>query len=162
MALTPRDVRFALSELFRPDDRQPLRAVCGTPSIQLLKDWHFGLVDRDDQLAAHLVLDAALVAELPQQSAAGGAEVGLLRAGSVVDSRVDDTGVVARLVGGDFGLFLYDGNLSVWMLLGQPHGGGEPNDATTDDGNVATSGPHSFSMRQCRAGIQCAELYHKG
>ena len=78
MALDSGDVRLVLSELFRPDDRQPLCAVGGTPSIQLLKDWHFGLVDRDYQLAAHLVLDAALVAELPQQSAAGGAEVGLL------------------------------------------------------------------------------------
>src|SRR5690606_25237689 len=62
----------------------------------------------DDQLAALVVGKPALGAVLPQHGLATRAQPGLEAAGLVVDARVHDTGVAARLVHGDPALFLQD------------------------------------------------------
>ena len=132
-------MRLVFVEFLGADEFEALSAVGRSAAVEFLESGDFGLVDGDDDLAAHLVLDAALVAELPQKPAAGGAEVGLLRTGSVVDARVYDAGVVACLVLGDDGLLLDDDDLLVGMLLGDPHRGGESDDAAADDGDVVVS-----------------------
>ena len=80
--------------------------------MQLFEAWYLGVVGGDDHLAAHIVGYPALVAVGPEHGAAGGAEVGLLGAGGVVDAGVDYAAVVSSLVGGDLRLLLqHDGTL---------------------------------------------------
>ena len=59
----------------------------------------------DDHLAAEVEGHALGLAELLHRQLALAAVLGLERAGLVVDARVEDAGVVARLVGGDVRFF---------------------------------------------------------
>ena len=80
--------------------------------MQLFEAGYLRFVGGDDHLAAHLIGYPALVAVGPEHGAAGGAEVGLLGAGGVVDAGVDHAAVVSGLVGGDLRLLLeHDGAL---------------------------------------------------
>ena len=105
------------------------------------------LVGGDDHLAAHLVVDAALVAVLAELEVAGVAEAGLLGAGSVVDARVDDAAVVTGLVLGDLALFLQDDEPAVGVFARERHRRGEADDASADDGDVVLDRSQSHSLR---------------
>ena len=62
--------------------------------------------------------------------------------GRVVDARVHDAAVVARLVRGDLVLALEDQDAGVGVALQQLAGGGEAEDARADDHDVP--GPHQW------------------
>ena len=105
-------VRLKLHQPLPSDYLKALGAVGGPPPVQLFEAGYLRVVGGDDHLAAHLVGYPALVAVGPEHRAAGGAEVGLLGPGRVVDAGVDHAAVVPGLVGGDLGLLLkHDGTL---------------------------------------------------
>ena len=87
---------------------------------------------------------AVLVAVLVEGVAAGRAELGLQGAGGVVDARVDDAGVVARLVGGDLGLSLEHEDSRVRVAAEELAGGGEAEDARSDDDDVPGRSVHQW------------------
>gem|GEM_PF-3610218 len=142
-------VRLKLSQSLRPDQFQTESAVGSASTIQFLQTRNLGVVDSDNQLAAHFVLDAPLVAKLAKDAIAFGAEIGLLRAGGVVDARVDDSAVVTGLVLGDLGLLLDNHNLLVGVLLSETHGRSQTDDASADDADVIVTRVHvSLFFRQ--------------
>ena len=67
--LDPGDVRLVLPEFLRADEFEALRAVGAPAPVEFLESGDLGLVDGDDNLAAHFVFDAMLVAEFPQKPA---------------------------------------------------------------------------------------------
>ncbi len=115
---------------------QPRDVVRAGAALELVQPRELGVVDGHDELAAALVAHAVLVAELVQLAGAGDAQLGLQRAGRVVDAGVDDAGVVAGLVGGDAVLALEDHHGGVRPAVQQLAGGGEAEDAGPDDGDV--------------------------
>ena len=69
--LNPGRIRLKFGKPLFADHLQAFCAIGGASLVQVLQARHFVVVDSDDDLAAHLVLDVALVAELAQQPAAG-------------------------------------------------------------------------------------------
>ena len=63
----------------------------------------------------------------------------LKRAGRVVDAGMDDAAVVPGLVGRDARLLVQHHDSRARVPLGQRDGGGEPDDAGADDGDVSGS-----------------------
>ena len=124
--LHARGVRLKLGEPLRPDHLQPLRAV-GRPALkQIVQTRNFFVVSGDDYLAAHLILDPALIAKLAQQPAARGAEIRLLRTRRIVYARVDDAAVMPRLMLRHFAVLLQRNNLEARVFLRQPHSRRKP------------------------------------
>ena len=93
------------------------------------------LVGRDDDLAASLVRHAVLVAEAVERLAALRAQRRLQRTRRVVEARVDDAAVVARLVRGDRRLGL-DDQQAIAVVRGEGQRGPEADDTAADDENV--------------------------
>src|SRR5207245_4060762 len=93
----PGGVRLDLAELVRVQPAQARYAVGGSPALELLQPQKLAGVGGDDQLAATLGRDAALVAVVVQLPGALHAQPRLQRAGRVVDALVDDAGVVPGL-----------------------------------------------------------------
>ena len=90
-----------------------MRASPGTPfcargHLECVESADLRCVEGDDQLAALLVRQPAGVAELTDQFAATGAQLGLEAAGLVVDPGVHDARVVPCLVGGEVAFLLED------------------------------------------------------
>ena len=137
--LDARGVGLDLQQALPVNHLEVQRPVGCAPPVELVQAVDLRLVGGDDQLAAHLVLDAVLVAKLPEKDAAGGAEIGLLGAGSVVDAGVDHAAVVTRLVLGYLVLFFDDRNLVARMLLRETHRGGKTDNPAADYADVVVS-----------------------
>ena len=145
--LDARGVGLDLPQALATDEFQPLHSVGLAAREEFVQARDLRLVGGDDHLAAHLVVDAALVAVLAELEVAGVAEPSLLGAGSVVDSRVDDAAVVAGLVLGDLGLFFQHDEPAVGVFAGERHRCGEADDASADDGHVVLDRSQSHSLR---------------
>ena len=94
------------------------------------------LVQRDDDLAAALDGDAALLAVGVQARGALDAQPRLQRAGLVVDAGVDDAGVVAGLPGAHLAGGVDDGHAQPGTAREQLARAGQADDARPDDGEV--------------------------
>ena len=64
----------------------------------------------NDDFSAEVIGDIVLVTELEKRPSSGHTRLGLERARFVINSRVDDTAVVPRLVLGKLGLLLQEKN----------------------------------------------------
>ena len=115
-------------------------AVGVASAVELAHALELGLVGGDDDLATALGADAVLVAEGVHALGAGDGHAGLGGAGSVVEAGVDDAGVVAALVPSDAGFLLECDDAEAVVSGGEGHGGGESEDAGSDDGDVGCVG----------------------
>ena len=137
-------VRLELAQLVALDPPQPGHGVRRASSLELAQPLELGLVDRDDELPALVVGEAALRAVGAQQLDAAPAQARLQRPGRVVDARVDDAAVAAGLVQRDVVLLLEHGHDRVGPELRQPPRDREPEDAGADDSEPLPS--HSVTV----------------
>jgi hypothetical protein len=131
-----RGLGLDLADLGRGHPPQTTYAVRATPRLELVQPRQLALLQRYDQLAAALVRDRVLVAELVHEPRALDAESSLQRARSVVDAAVDDSGVVAGLVPGDLGLLVDDRQPQAGAPREQLPGNRESDDAGADHDDV--------------------------
>src|SRR5581483_6842000 len=132
----PRDagrVRLDLAQLVALDPAQAGDAVRGRAPLELAQAVELRRVERDDELAARLQRDRALLAVGAEQLHAAPAERRLQRPRRVVDAGVDDAAVAARLVARDRVLLLEDSDGRVRAQLAQPPRDGQPDDPGPDD-----------------------------
>ena len=109
-------------------------------ALELLQAAELGGVGGDDQLAAALVGDVALLAVLVQLARALHAQARLQRAGRVVDAGVDHPGVVAGLVLADLLLALEHAHRRVRLPSRQLARHRQADDPPSDDRKVAALG----------------------
>ena len=89
------------------------------PLIEVRQPAKLGLIGGDYDLAAPLVLDTVLLAELDERADATHAELGFLRPRTVVNARVDHSAVVGGLMYGQL-LLLFDyRDPAPWVPLGK-------------------------------------------
>ena len=108
-------------------------AVRPRSALELPQPVELALVERDDELAALLVREAALREVGAQQADAAAAELRLERARRVVDAGVDDAAVAAGLVERQVVLLLQHGHRRVGAQLGEPPRHREADDPGADD-----------------------------
>ena len=130
-------VRLDLGDLAGRQAPQPRHLVLAPSPLELVEPAQLALVARDDQLPAALVLDPLGLAELVHLAGALDAQASLERAGHVVDARVDDAAVGARLAAGDGRPVLEHDRVEPGAAAGQLAGDGQPEDPAPDDGQVA-------------------------
>ena len=116
-------MRLDLGEFARTDPAQSLDAVGATSRLQLVQAWELGGVAGHDHLSAPLVGDAAPLAERVHAPHAVDTQLRLERSGLVVDTGVQNPGVVPGLVTPDLGLALEYGEpqpgASIEQLAGE-------------------------------------------
>ena len=88
-----------------------------------------------DELAADLVGDAVLAAEVDHLADAGDGEAGLEGAGLVVEAGMEDAAVVGALVAAGAGFLFEEGDLGGGVGLEEAVGGGQADDSSADDGD---------------------------
>ena len=89
-----------------------------------------------DYLAAEFEIDALSFAKRLHRELALATVDGLERPWLVIDPRVENTGVVPRLVMSEFRLLFKNDDLASREAFGETIGGGQSDDAATDDGDV--------------------------
>ena len=109
-------------------------------ALELVEPRQLVVARGDDDLAAALGRDAALVAVLVQQPRALDAQPRLERAGRVVDAGVDHAAVAPRLVHPDLAFLLENADAEPRAADQQLACHGQPDDPGTDDGEVALAG----------------------
>ena len=107
---------------------EPLDPVGRPPLVNRAKPLELALLRRHDHLAAALVSDAVLPAELIHELEPLGAEARLVGAWFVVDARVDDAAIVPGLMRRDPRLFVENEEPSGGMPLGERQGRGQADD----------------------------------
>jgi hypothetical protein len=155
-----RDVRLDLAQLRPGEPAQAGHPVGGAAALELVEAGELLLVEGDDELAVAAGGDPADVAVLVQPAGAVDAQAGLERAGLVVDARVDDAAVVARLVEADDVLALEHAEGAAGMAPEQLAGDGQADDARADDDEVASLGRRGARHAAARAGLVC-QVIHK-
>src|ERR1043165_5455865 len=86
---------------FRRESREAGQPVGTAAALQLIEGRQLTLVAGDNDLAAVLMGDAVLLAEAVHGFPAADAVFCLVRAGFVIQARVNDAAIVARLMGGE-------------------------------------------------------------
>ncbi len=125
----------------------PGQTVCLAAAFQFVQSGNLRFVQRDDNLATLFVRHPIFGAEAVQKFPAFGAGAGLLAAGLVIQPRVDDATVVARLVSGDtvFGLQHRDAGATG---LRHEEGGGQAHNTATNDRHLG-----ALSHGRCHSGL---------
>lgn len=121
--LDPGGVGFDLADLFRAEEFQAGQAVLLAAGVEVVEAREFGLFGGDDELAADLVADAVLLAKGHHLADAVDGHTGFSRAWLVVETSVEDPGVVAGLVPADAGFFLEDGDPGMGQAVLEAQGG---------------------------------------
>ena len=116
----PPHIRLDLDHLLRPETPDPRNAIGDGAPIDLFETTELVGVARDDQLAALVVGDPALLAVGLEQFDTAAAELRLQRAGRVVDARMHDAAVMAGLVNADLALLVEHRQLAAGLDFGQP------------------------------------------
>src|SRR6266516_2445993 len=129
-------MRLTLTDPGRADHLQPRHAVGRAPAVELVQGRELVFRGRHDELAAGIGLHAVAFAELVHQPRARGAEPGLERPGSVVDTRVDHPRVVAGLMFADRGLLVDD----------RQRGPGPPHEDLTRRGDADDPAAHDHHV----------------
>src|SRR5439155_4354353 len=122
------------------DVAQARHAVGPSPPPELLEPGQLRGVGGDDQLAAAIDGDAALLAVVIQLARALDAEPRLQRARRVVDAGMDDARVVSGLVRADLALALQYAHRGAWVATDQLARDRQANDPATDDREIAAGG----------------------
>ena len=97
-----------LAKLVALEDAQSRHAICDPALMQLLQTWNFFRAGSDHQLAALLERDSLLLTEAFHGRGPGHAIPRFQRAGFVVETGVDDSAVVPRLMSSNVIFFIYD------------------------------------------------------
>ena len=146
-----------LGEFFGADLADAGHAVGPAAVGQRVQAAGLRLVGRHDDLAAALVGDVVLPAELQHLLGPAHGEPRLGGAGPIVEAAVDHAAVVPRLVLTDVGLLLDHDDGQPGEALDQGERGGQANDAAADDGDVARGrgggGRAAGGGRRVHAGI---------
>ena len=133
-------VRLPLTQLVAVEAPQAADAVEAAAPLQLLEPGDLFGGGGDDDLAAVAERESLIPAELRHGAMAAYAQLRPQRAGRVVDARVQDSAVVAGLVGGRLGLLLDDRQ----GQTGQPGGDrprrGQAHDPRADHDHVVAVG----------------------
>src|SRR4051812_7194672 len=95
-------------ELLGAQALQPRHSVRSPSTFKVIEPGQLGRGGGDDDLAATLVRDPTLLAELVQLARAINTQLRLERARCIVDAGVHHAGVVPRLVKADLGFSLED------------------------------------------------------
>jgi NAD(P)-dependent dehydrogenase (short-subunit alcohol dehydrogenase family) len=149
------DMRLAFAQGFGPEHLDA-HTVGVAPSLQLGKARLVVVVERDDDLAADRVVDAAVSAVLHHRDAARGAEPGLGGPGLVVDAGVDHTRVATTLVCADR-RFLFNHNDGALGVLAQDRACRcQPHDPCTHDKHVCPVHPNARYCGKRAAAETCA------
>src|SRR5690606_3272100 len=115
--------------------------------VDLLERGKLGLIDRDDHLAADLEGDLLSLAELLHRELSLAAIHRLERTGLVIDPRMEDARVVARLMGADFALLLENDHARLRQTFEEAKRGGKADDSAPDDRDVRSS--HETLISPC-------------
>ena len=140
----PDGVRLDLADLLRREPAQPRHPVVGGGPLEGVEAPHLVGVDGHDELAALDVGDRVLGAEVTQQAATAGAQLGLEAAGLVVDAGVHDAGVVTGLVRGEAVLLLEHHHLGARTPSYDLARDRDAEDAATDDADPCV--PHGRTV----------------
>ena len=131
-----RAVGLELGDLLGAQAPQARHRVGAAAALELVQARELALVQRDDDLAAALDGDAALLAVGVQARGALDAQPRLQRARLVVDAGVDDAGVVAGLAGAHLVGGVDHGHAQPGAAREQLARAGQADDARPDDGEV--------------------------
>ena len=129
-------VGLELGELRGAQAAQAGHRVGAAAALELVQARELALVQGDDDLAAALDGDAALLAVVVQARGALDAQARLQRAGLVVDAGVDDPGVVAGLARAHLAGRVDHGHAQPGTSREQLARAGQADDARPDDGEV--------------------------
>jgi hypothetical protein len=140
----PVRVRLDLRDPGPVDKAQAGDAVGPSPPLELLQARQLRTAARDDQLAAALAGNTPLVAERVHLTRPLHAQARLQRARAVIDTGVNDTGVVAGLVGAELALALEQAERYARVAHEQLARDGHSEDAAADDGEIAAGGRRLF------------------
>src|SRR5262245_52999953 len=108
-------MRLNFCDARRRDACQSRHAVLGRGALQRLDPTEFRIVDRDDQLAAHVVWQSPFRAELAEKVAPSAAQRRLEAAWLVVDAGVNHARVVTCLVYAEAIFLLEDVDSEAWI-----------------------------------------------
>src|SRR5699024_8151360 len=109
-------------------------AVGSRPDVDGAQAFGLDSVGGDDELCALVDGDVVLIGEVEQQRDAAAAESGLEAAGLVVETCMDDTGVVASLLDGRTVFLLEDRDIGAVVTHEDLTGHGRADDSRTDHG----------------------------
>ncbi len=146
-------VGLDLGEIVGFEPPQPGNAVLVCPFGEPPQRFELALLGRDDELAARVVGEVALGAVVAQEVQSAPAQPGLQRSGRVVDAGMHDAAVVGGLVAREGRLLLEHDDLRRGRGVGELAGGGEAEDAATDDHDahlVESSGAADLRGRSAR------------
>ena len=146
-------VRLDLADLLGCESTQTGDSVRLSAPLQLVERRHLARIRGHDQLPALVVRDLLLLAVLPQEQPAGGAELRLERAGRVVDARVHDTAVAAGLVQRDRRFLLDDDDAPLGQSPPELDGSGQPEDPRSDDNDVHAGGQRGLAPGKVALGF---------
>ncbi len=135
-------VRLDLAKLITFEEAQALDAVGQAALMQGMQTWDFVGRGRHHQLAAFFKGNRVFQAEALHGGATSDAVARLERASAVVNAGVDHSAVVAGLVGGDAVFFLDNQQALAGKAAGIFEGGGEPDDAGSDDEKICLAINH--------------------
>jgi hypothetical protein len=140
-------VRLDVSELVSRETPEVAGPVRPPAALELVERRNLRLVDRDDHLPAALDGDPVAVAELVELARAAHAEVGLQRAGLVVDAGVHHARVVPGLVAADRVLLVENDDGAPRMAKRKLARGRQTEDPGADDEQVAALGCRVETLR---------------
>src|ERR1041384_1921443 len=129
-------VRLDLFYPLRADHLKAGNPIRGPAPVKLFEPRQLAVIRGDDDLAAKIIGDAVLIAELQEFAAARYASRRFQRTGLVVDAAVNNAAVVAGLVARQLGFFFEDDQSQAREALGHLHRGGETDDAASDHDDV--------------------------
>jgi len=135
-------VRLELAELVAVEQAEPFDAIGDAALVQLVQAWNLVWRGCHNQLAALLVRYSVLRTETLHGGATSYTIAGFQRAGAVINSGVDNTAVMARLMGGDAVLFFHNEQAFTRKAAGEFEGCCQPNDAGADDEEICVAFSH--------------------
>jgi hypothetical protein len=126
------DVWLDLAHLVRAEHFEAFESILAATLIQIAQTRQFVFISGYDELAAYLVWDSMLPAELDHLPDSSHRHPRFGRAGLIVQPRVEYAAVVAGLVFSDGVLFLNYRDFGVGQSLAQAEGRGQTHDAAAD------------------------------
>lgn len=129
-------VGLDLAELGGVEPLEAFEAVLLAADFEVTQALDFGFGGGDNDLAADVVGDGVLAAEIGHEPDSADGKAGFQRAGLVVEAAVEDTAVVRALVAAGGVFFFKDANGCTGLADEQFTGDGETHDASADDDKV--------------------------
>jgi hypothetical protein len=129
-------VGFDLAELGGVEPLEAFEAILLAAGFEVAEALDFGFAGGDNDLAADLMGDGVLAAEIGHEPDSAHGKAGFQRAVLVVESAVENTAVVRALVAAGAILFFKNANGGARFFQKQLAGDGQAHDASADDDKV--------------------------